>query len=1135
MLPSRAQSFQHRSEADQLRAAVDSGGTAVLSQVLTGTGGVGKTQLAADYARTAWDRGEVDVLVWVSASSRSAITTQYAQAAVELLAADPEDREQAARAFLAWLQPKAAQRPCRWLVVLDDVADPADMRGLWPPASPHGRVLVTTRRREAALTGDGRRLVTVGLFTAQEAASYFTAVFAAHDCHDEPTDEINGLAADLGYLPLALAQAAAYIIDTGLNCASYRVLFADQKAKLAHLLPEPGALPDDQTATVAATWALSIERANQIRPAGLAQPMLQLAAFLDPNGIPATVLTSQPNLAHLTKHRTPTGTGGADQAARVSAEEATLALRVLHRLSLIDHTPDTPHQAVRVHQLIQRATRDPLTQDERDRLALTAADTLTAAWPTIERDAALAQALRANTTALTRTAEDALYRPAPHQVLFRIGASLGESGQATAAVDHYKHLAVTARQRLGPEHHDTLAARGQLAHWRGKAGDAAEAAANLADLSAKRVRVQGPNHPETLASRHYLAHWRGEAGDAAGAAAAFGELLADMERVLGPDHPNTLAIRGQLVGWQGETGGYTGTAANAFEQLINDRVRVQGADHPETLAARRNLAHWRWRAGDTVHAAALLHELLADQMRVLGPDHRDTLATRSQLAHWRGKAGGYVGNVVSAFEQLINDRVRVQGADHPETLAARRDLAHWRGEAGDATGAAEALAELLLDQEWVQGPDHPDTLTTRHYLAHWRGKAGDAGSAADAFEQLINDRVRVLGADHPATLGARRDLAHWREQAGDTAGAAEAQAELLVNDRIRVLGADHPDTLTTRSQLAHWRGKAGDATGAATALAELLDDMERVLGADHPDTLTTRSQLAHWRGKAGDATGAATALAELLVGQERVLGRDHPDTLTTRHNLGKLLAELDPYHPPALETHQSLAYWWEEDVIRPARALAANKREAERRAEYDRLSLRPFMEERQAPAAPRDTPSLTAHRNLTYRQEQAGDASDGAGAGFEKLLLDRVRAQSPGNPSEFGSHCGVLRRLQDLPKTSLVEPTVGSTDFLGRPLAKPPANTVTPACRLCSYLGPSFPVGTPLPDVLAPIRVHMGEAHPDSEEAESRPKMLHSFPKMLHSYLPGLTVEVLLKVNTRRAENPYGDGTMCEPGCECGQ
>ncbi|KUJ70561.1 ATP-binding protein, partial [Streptomyces albus subsp. albus] len=515
LLPPRALSFQHRSEAGQLRAAVDSGGTAVLTQVLTGTGGVGKTQLAADYARTAWDSGEVDVLVWISASSRSAITAGYAQAGVEVLAADPRDPEQAARAFLAFLEPKASQKPCRWLVVMDDIADPADMRGWWPPASRHSRALVTTRRREAALTGAGRRQVTVGLFTRQEAAAYFTAVLAAHD-RREPTDHIDSLAADLGYLPLALAQAAAYIIDADLTCASYRELLADQIRKLADLLPEPGALPDDQTATVAATWALSTEHANKLRPVGLARPMLHLAALLDPNGIPATALTTQPALAYLTEHRTPTSTGGTHPSAQVvSAEDAVLALRALHRLSLIDHSPTTPHQAVRVHQLIQRATRDTLTTDQHNRLACTAADALTTAWPTIERDTALARALRANATALTRAAEDALYQPAAHRVLFRTGQSLRQAGQATAATVHFHRLAEATTRHLGANHPHTLAARNNLARSRGEAGDAAGAAAACGELLPDVVRVLGPDHPDTLNTRHNLAYWRGEAGDAA--------------------------------------------------------------------------------------------------------------------------------------------------------------------------------------------------------------------------------------------------------------------------------------------------------------------------------------------------------------------------------------------------------------------------------------------------------------------------------------------------------------------------------------------------------------------------------------------------------------------------------------------
>ncbi|WP_335976805.1 tetratricopeptide repeat protein [Streptomyces sp. CA2R106] len=851
-------SFQHRSEVDQLRMAADGGGATVLGQVLAGTGGVGKTQLAADYARTAWHGGEVDVLVWISASSRSAITAGYAQAGVEVLAADPSDPDRAARAFLAWLEPKAGQQPCRWLIVLDDVADPADIRGWWPPASPHGRVLATTRRREAALTGAGRRLVAVGSFTPQEAAAYVTAVLAAHDRH-EPTDQITGLAAGLGHLPLALAQAAAYIIDADLTCASYRELLADRIRKLADLLPEPGALPDDQTATVAATWSLSIERANQARPVGLARPMLELAAFLDPNGIPTSVLTSTPALAYLTEHRSQAHLATPRRArwwtarqhrkpVAATADEAVSTLQALHRLSLIDHAPTAGE--VRVHQLIQRTTRDALTSRQRSQLGSATADALTTVWPEDERDIVLARALRMNAAALTHHSEDTLYqKDRTHPVLHHLGLSLARTGQVAAAVDHFEHVVSTATDRLGPGNPTTLAARANLATCRGKAGDAAGAATAFAELLADRERVLGKRHPDTLATRNNLASYLGEAGDAAGAATTFAELLTDVERILGPDHPTTLTVQHNLALWRGQAGDPVG-AATAHQELLERALRVLGPEHRMTINVRNNVARWLGEAGDAAGAATAYDDLLPDVERTFGPDHPDTLAIRNNAALWRGKAGDAAG-AAGAFAELLQHALHVLGPDHPDTLSSRNSLATWRGEAGDAAGAARAFAELLTDRERLLGPDHPDTLTSRNNLATWRGAAGDAPGAVTAFAGLLTDVERILGPDHPTTLTVRSNLALWRGRTGDARGAVTAFADLLT-DQERVLGPDHVDTLATRIGLATSQGEAGDAAGAATTLAELLTDVERVLGPDHPASLTVRENLTRWRGEAED-------------------------------------------------------------------------------------------------------------------------------------------------------------------------------------------------------------------------------------------------------------------------------------------
>ncbi|MFJ1961849.1 FxSxx-COOH system tetratricopeptide repeat protein [Streptomyces massasporeus] len=935
VIPSQARSFQHRGEADRLRAAVEGGGTAVLSQVLTGMGGVGKTQLAADYARAAWDEGALDVLVWVTASAQPAVVSAYAQAGVELCRADPEDPEQAARQFLASLAPRPGQRPCRWLVVLDDVADPNDLIvhaddagsrfSLWPPASPHGRTLLTTRRRDAALFGDGRRRIEVGLFTPDESLAHLTAALHAQG-RSEPADQLTALAADLGHLPLALAQAAAYLIDSSETAAGYRTLLADRATKLTHLAPD--SLPDEQATALAAAWSLSIERADTLRPAGLARPMLHLAALLDANGIPQSVLTSEPARAHLAAHRT--ATGPTPEPNHVSPRDAVGALRALHRLSLIDHQPDTPLQAVRIHQLIQRATRDTHTPDQHDQAARTAADALLAAWPDNERDTDLALSLRANADALIRHAGDALCRPADgaHVVLFRAGTSLAATGQITAAVDYYKRLADTIRRRLGDDHPDTLIARQNLGQWRGQEGNVTDAIAELEAVRDDMASVLGAASITTLTARANHAYWRGENGDAAGAVADLEVLVEEMGWSLGPSHSHTLTVRYNLALWRMSTGDVTG-AVTALARLVQEMTEALGPDDFRTLLGRGTLARWRGEQGEAAEATVILEQVAERMGQVLGPDHPHTLTTRQYLAINQGLAGDAAGATVT-FQHLLTDLERLRDPEDPLLLTVQRQLADCRGDAGDAAGAVDAFRKILqTTKRRLLAPAHPDVVLLRYRLAHWRGMAGDAAGAADAYKELLADLLRALDPDHPHVLQTRTQIAIWQDQAGDSAGAVTALREDL-RDKVQLFGPEHLETLATRERLANARAMAGDAAGAADELEEILAVRTRLSGHDAPDTLVTRRNLATWRGKAGDVATATAALQDVLADFVRVLGPHHPETLVTQHNfatsrgrsgdptgaatalkglLESMTAVHGPEHLHVLATRRSLAEW----------------------------------------------------------------------------------------------------------------------------------------------------------------------------------------------------------------------------------
>ncbi|WP_198587211.1 FxSxx-COOH system tetratricopeptide repeat protein [Glycomyces xiaoerkulensis] len=912
-LPPIAAAHQARQVDLELADALTEDGTAVVCQILAGMGGVGKTQIAATFAHRQWGKRAVDLLVWINASARESIIAAFAQASSELCGTDGADSDVAAQRFLARLD--GADAP-RWLIVLDDLTDPADLGGLWPPNSEYGRTIVTTRRRDAALETRARKRIDVDLFTPDQALTYLTERF----CGD--TNRLNGaadLAHDLGYLPLALAQAAVYILDQpGMTCATYRDRLTDRTLTLDQLSPDT--LPDEYPHTISAALQIAIERADRYEPVGLASRLLALASLLDPAGIPADLFTTiqhtvQPDVDPI-QHQS----GGYSGPPPLPPRAVTDTLARLHRLNLIDHDGTT----IRIHALVQRAVCEEFNSDHDRPLVHAIADALISIWPDPENDPAISAMLRSNTMRLRHLADPILLDSKAHAVVFQAGMSLGRAGQVHQAVQYFDQLHTSCELRLGSEHRHTLTAQAQAARWHGEAGNAAEALgaferlhrkqvqvlgpedleilttrANLAEwtgasgrpiqaaaalevLGDDSARVLGPEHPNTLRTRCNLARWRGHAGDPARAVEDLELLVEDQHRILGPDHPDTLRTRSNLASWRGETGDNAG-AATAFEDLLIDRLRVLGSDHPHTLRSRSNLARWQGAAGNASRAVQMFEALLEDCRHLLGSDHPDTLMARGNLARWRAEAGD-VGGAVAEFEDLLADRLRVLGPDHPHTLRSRDNLARWQGHAGNPTRSAAGFEELLDDCTRVLGPNHPATLNARANLARWRGEAGDPATAASAFEEVLALHLNVLGPDHPATLSALGNLARWRGEAGDLVRSV-ALLTNVVQEHRRVLGRFHPQTLAARRMLADFRGQTGHTVEATSELNNLLCDCLELLGPDHPDTLSTRASLARWRGEAGAPREAADALQALLIDQLRILGPGHPFSRAVRADL----------------------------------------------------------------------------------------------------------------------------------------------------------------------------------------------------------------------------------------------------------
>jgi hypothetical protein len=451
-VPALASVFQDRPAIrERVDAARSTGGTVVLTQVLSGGGGVGKSQLAASYARGAMATG-TDLVVWADASTAGAVIEVLARAAGRVQAAGVtgEDAEADAREFLAW----AAATPRSWLVVLDDITDPAQLARWWPASHVGtGWVLATTRRRDAALGGGSRALIDVGVYTPAEAHAYLTGRLTGAG-HGRLLDtEAEALVAELGYLPLALGHAAAYLIDQQITCAAYLDCYRAGRDRLDDLMPA-SADGDGYGRTVAATLLLALDAADARDPAGLARPAIQLAALLDPAGHPASLWATSAVTAYLTRHRTDSPDPAPEPVTSAEARDAVL---LLHRYGLATFDAQAGTRGVRVHAMTARAVRESTPGARAHVIGLTAADALVATWPDLDHtNPPLTDALRANAISLISHAKDTLWQPDWHPVLSKAGNILLYGGLHTAAITYWLRVAADSARILGPEHPSTL-------------------------------------------------------------------------------------------------------------------------------------------------------------------------------------------------------------------------------------------------------------------------------------------------------------------------------------------------------------------------------------------------------------------------------------------------------------------------------------------------------------------------------------------------------------------------------------------------------------------------------------------------------------------------------------------------------
>jgi tetratricopeptide (TPR) repeat protein len=709
---------------------------------LSGLGGVGKTQAVFEYARQHRE-DYPDGVFWVAAETVGTLTSGFVEIAnaLNLAAAASRNQEQTVRAVLEWLN-----ETDRWLLIFDNVAERLDAT-LFMPQLGRGHVLITSRESVFQEMGVPHALE-VDELDDDEALDFLLTRTSRHSADSAEREAAAELASELGNLPLALEQAAAYVTETNVAFSDY--LTSYRKRRIALLEKSKGLVAHP---SVAFTWSANFAALSEGSAAS--GELLRVAAFLAPDAIPFELFVSgAPAL-------------GEAIVAALNDPEDPLAiaelLRPLSRYSLI--RVDRTTRTLSVHRLVQETVRTSLSGADVSVYSERAIEALDRAFPKVEFTTwTLCERLSAHVLAVqTWIREHDLRSEIASHLLNETGKYLKERGRYRESKLLFEHALAIRECGPGPDHPDVAASLNGLAGVycvEGRFSDAYERHERALEIF---NRAFGPNHPEVATSLNGLAIVRRSEGRYAEAQSFFERVLEIWESIGPPDHPNVAASLNNLSVVHYEQGHYA-QAQDLCERALAILERSIGADNPQLASGLDNLAIVLRLRGQFAEALSAHVRALEIRERVLGGDHLSVAWSLINIANVHTEEGRY-REAQSLYERGRTIAERALGPDHPDAAMSLPNLAYVNVKQGRHAEAKRLYERALENFERTLGPDHVNVGECLAGLADIYAEQGDAAEALPRLERALAIKEKSgVAADNPDVVSLRSRLAALREQ-----------------------------------------------------------------------------------------------------------------------------------------------------------------------------------------------------------------------------------------------------------------------------------------------------------------------------------------------------------------------------------